>query len=66
MELSENQNMTSRKMKSDYDSAGNEENMSEKEQICPVAKKCGGCKWINKPYTEQLKAKPHVLKHSNH
>lgn len=49
--------MTSRKMKSDYDSVGNEENMSEKEQICPVAKKCGGCKWINKPYTEQLKAK---------
>lgn len=28
-----------------------------KEQLCPVAKKCGGCKWINKPYEEQLKAK---------
>ena len=32
--------------------------MSEqKKQICPVSKKCGGCKWIDKPYEEQLKAK---------
>jgi len=22
--------------------------------LCPVAKSCGGCKWINKPYKEQL------------
>lgn len=26
-------------------------------KICPVAKKCGGCKWINKPYEEQLTLK---------
>lgn len=25
--------------------------------ICPVSKKCGGCKWIHKPYEEQLKMK---------
>lgn len=32
--------------------------MSEqKKQVCPVSKKCGGCKWIDKPYEEQLKAK---------
>ncbi len=31
--------------------------MSEKQQLCPVVKKCGGCKWINKPYEEQLQAK---------
>lgn len=26
-------------------------------KICPVAQKCGGCKWINKPYEEQLALK---------
>lgn len=31
--------------------------MSEREQLCIAARKCGGCKWINKPYEEQLKAK---------
>lgn len=32
--------------------------MSEqKRQVCPVSKKCGGCKWIDKPYEEQLRAK---------
>ncbi len=31
--------------------------MSEKQKICPVSKQCGGCKWIDKPYEEQLKAK---------
>lgn len=30
--------------------------------ICPVAKKCGGCKWINKPYTEQLQAKEKMFR----
>ena len=24
---------------------------------CPVSKKCGGCRWIHKPYEEQLKQK---------
>lgn len=27
------------------------------QKACPVAKKCGGCKWINKPYEEQLALK---------
>lgn len=32
--------------------------MGEKEQqTCPVSKKCGGCKWMDKPYKEQLRAK---------
>ena len=30
--------------------------------ICPVADKCGGCSWINKPYVEQLKNKEKQLK----
>ena len=25
--------------------------------LCPVAKKCGGCQWINRDYEDQLKAK---------
>lgn len=25
--------------------------------LCPVAKKCGGCKWIDRPYKEQLDKK---------
>ena len=35
--------------------------MMEK-QICPVSKKCGGCKWIDKPYEEQLHAKEKWLR----
>lgn len=27
------------------------------EKNCPVSRKCGGCKWIDKPYEEQLRAK---------
>ncbi len=27
------------------------------ESLCPVSSKCGGCKWIDKGYEEQLKAK---------
>lgn len=26
-------------------------------QVCPVAKKCGGCQWIGRSYQEQLEAK---------
>ena len=29
----------------------------KKNQVCPVSKKCGGCRWIDKPYEEQLQAK---------
>lgn len=29
---------------------------------CPVAKKCGGCKWIHKPYAEQLSLKEKWVK----
>ena len=31
--------------------------VKNKSGICPVADKCGGCSWINKPYAEQLKNK---------
>ncbi len=37
-----------------------EREMSQKEikqKRCPVAAKCGGCRWINKSYEEQLQAK---------
>ena len=30
---------------------------SEKNKLCPVASKCGGCQWIQRPYEEQLRAK---------
>ena len=33
------------------------ENKTTGNSICPVSKKCGGCKWIHKPYEEQLKSK---------
>lgn len=32
-------------------------NRTAGNSICPVSKKCGGCKWINKSYEEQLKIK---------
>lgn len=31
--------------------------MSKSQKQCPVAKQCGGCKWINQSYEEQLKEK---------
>ena len=31
--------------------------VKKKSGLCPVADKCGGCSWINKPYVEQLKNK---------
>ena len=31
--------------------------MNKKEQICPHAKKCGGCQLLNLSYEEQLKHK---------
>lgn len=34
----------------------------EKSKVCPVSKKCGGCKFIDKPYEEQLKIKEKWLK----
>ena len=36
--------------------------MKQEEQICPVSKQCGGCKWIDKSYEEQLRAKEAWLK----
>ena len=35
--------------------------VKNKSGICPVADKCGGCSWINKPYAEQLKNKEKQL-----
>ncbi|MCI8286161.1 MAG: 23S rRNA (uracil(1939)-C(5))-methyltransferase RlmD [Lachnospiraceae bacterium] len=35
-----------------------ERNPKEKNQkVCPVSSKCGGCRWIQKSYQEQLEAK---------
>ena len=34
--------------------------VKNKSGICPVADKCGGCSWINKPYAEQLKNKESI------
>ncbi len=31
--------------------------MKKEKSVCPVAKQCGGCTWINKGYEEQLKEK---------
>ena len=31
--------------------------IDKKYQICPVSKQCGGCKWIESTYEEQLRAK---------
>ena len=31
--------------------------MNKNQKHCPVAKQCGGCKWINQSYEEQLKEK---------
>lgn len=36
--------------------------MEKKKQICPVSKQCGGCKWIEKSYEEQLSAKSKRLR----
>ncbi len=33
-----------------------------KNALCPVSKKCGGCNWIEKPYEEQLRQKEKKLK----
>lgn len=33
------------------------ENTKPQTSLCPVAKRCGGCRWINKPYEEQLSLK---------
>ena len=36
--------------------------MQNKERICPVSQKCGGCRWIQKPYKEQLLLKEKWVK----
>ena len=36
--------------------------VKKRSGLCPVADKCGGCSWINKPYVEQLKNKEKQLK----
>lgn len=40
---------------SEKNRVSNQKNSSGK--VCPVEKKCGGCKWIDKSYEEQLKLK---------
>ena len=30
---------------------------AKQNRLCPVASKCGGCKWINRTYEEQLQSK---------
>ena len=34
---------------------------NQKKSLCPVSKACGGCQWIDMPYTEQLTRKQEVL-----
>ena len=29
----------------------------KEEKLCPVAKKCGGCRYLDVPYDEQLRKK---------
>lgn len=36
---------------------GQQKVVRQTQDLCPVAKKCGGCKWIHKPYKEQLALK---------
>lgn len=36
--------------------------MEKQKQICPGSRQCGGCKWIEKTYGEQLNAKAKWLK----
>lgn len=36
--------------------------MEKEKQTCPVSKQCGGCKWIEKTYEEQLGAKAKRLR----
>ena len=36
--------------------------MEKGKQICPVSKQCGGCKWIEKTYEEQLGEKAKRLR----
>ncbi len=33
-----------------------------RQAVCPVSEKCGGCKWIGKPYQEQLALKEKWVK----
>lgn len=49
--------------KADKEKTGREKNgrenrkKSDDKMLCPVARKCGGCQWINRSYQEQLAAK---------
>lgn len=51
-----NQSNTGNKSKAD-----NKNNVNNKS-VCPIVKQCGGCKWIDKPYAEQLSAKEKHVK----
>ena len=33
------------------------ETRKQASSLCPVSRRCGGCRWINKPYKEQLSLK---------
>lgn len=35
---------------------------TKNKSVCPIVKQCGGCKWIDKPYAEQLAAKEKRVK----
>lgn len=34
---------------------------NKKHTVCPAAKKCGGCRWIEKPYQEQLQEREKLV-----
>ncbi len=50
------QNSISEKKRKNYAGAMDKDK-NKKSGICPVSKKCGGCKWIDKEYAVQLKEK---------
>ncbi len=41
---------------------GTQKSTAKRSSICPVSKKCGGCKWIDKEYAVQLKEKEKWVK----
>lgn len=36
---------------------GERQRTAKGQKLCPVSSKCGGCRWINRSYSEQLEAK---------
>ncbi len=52
----------SEKRKAETKSKPKSETKSETKSVCPYAKKCGGCQYIDMPYEEQLERKQKEMK----